>query len=135
MQHVLARLLESLPPRVSGPLKFRLVLQPSVALFLAIRSGLSDARTGRPAYFWALFTDPAERRWLLEDGWKSVGKLFTLAIVLDSIYQYIVQRFIYPGEAMLVAVILAIVPYVLVRGPVNRIARRTRNHAEERKVA
>jgi len=61
---------------------------------------------------------------MLRDGWKGVGKVFVLAILLDVIYQYIVQRFVYPGEAVLVAVILAIVPYLLFRGPINRLASR-----------
>jgi hypothetical protein len=92
----------------------------------AVRGGLKDAREGQPAYFWGLFTDPAERKAALKDGWKAVGKVFILAIVLDAIYQFIELRWFYPGEAVLVAIILAIIPYLLVRGPVNRIARRSR---------
>jgi hypothetical protein len=134
MEHMLARIWETMCARVSGPLKFRLVLQPLMAVFFAVRSGLKDARDGKPAYFWALFTDSNERESLLADGWKSVGKVFILAIVLDVIYQWIVQRWIYPGETILVAVILAIVPYVIVRGPVNRIARRTHNHTKDSKI-
>ncbi len=57
------------------------------------------------------------------DGWKHIAKVFILAIVLDAVYQFIVRRFVYPGEAIVVAVILAIVPYVIVRGIVERIAR------------
>ena len=45
------------------------------------------------------------------------------AIVIDVVYQFIVFRWFYPGEALVVAFVLAIVPYLLVRGPVNRIAR------------
>jgi hypothetical protein len=134
MGHTLMRVWDSLGPRISGPMKFRLVLQPAMAIFFAIRDGLKDARGGKPAYFWALCTDKEERREMLEDGWKSVGKVFVLAIVLDFVYQYIVQRWIYPGESVLVAIILAIVPYLLVRGPVNRIARRTHSHIKESKV-
>ena len=48
------------------------------------------------------------------------------------IYQFIEQRWVYPGEAVLVAIILAIVPYLLIRGPVNRIARRSRKAVKER---
>jgi hypothetical protein len=51
--------------------------------------------------------------------------VFILAIVLDVVYQFIEHRWVYPGEAILVAVILAIIPYLLFRGPVNRIARRS----------
>jgi hypothetical protein len=82
---------------------------------------LKDAKEGRPPYFWAIFTHPAERWQLLRDGWKSVGRVFILAIVIDAVYQFIVCRCFYPGEALIVAFVLAIVPYLLVRGPVNRI--------------
>ena len=67
----------------------------------------------RPAdpYFWAILTNPTHRAALLKDGWKSVGKIFVLAIVLDVVYQVIVDRFVYPGEVIIVALLLAIVPY------------------------
>jgi hypothetical protein len=133
MDDLITRVTEDLIARVTGPMKFRLVLQPAMAIFFAIRGGLKDAREGRPPYFWAIFTDPGERRAMLKDGWKSVGKVFTLAVVLDVVYQIIVHRWVYPGETVLVAIILAIVPYLLVRGPVNRIARRQRNAPAERK--
>ncbi len=45
------------------------------------------------------------------------------AIVLDVVYQILVLRFVYPGELILVAILLAILPYLILRGPVNRIAR------------
>jgi hypothetical protein len=126
MEHMFARIWGHMIDRVTGPMKFRLILQPVMAVFFAIRGGLKDARDGRPAYFWALFTDSRERKAMLKDGWKAVGKVFILAIVLDVIYQIIEQRWVYPGEAVIVAIILAILPYLLVRGPVNRIARRSR---------
>jgi len=124
MEDLLARIFENLIDRVSGPMKFRLILQPLMATIFAIRSGLKDAKEGNPAYFWALFTDSAHRRAMVQDGWKSVGRVFILAIVIDVIYQLIVFRWVYPVEALLVAAILAFIPYLLIRGPVNRIARR-----------
>jgi len=129
MDDVWTRLLEHMTDRVTGPMKFRLVLQPLMAMIFAIRSGLDDARAGRPLYFWALFTDPSHRAEMLKDGWKSVGKVFVLALVLDVVYQIIATRFVYPGEALVTAVLLAIVPYLLLRGPVNRIARTTSRKA------
>jgi len=104
-------------------MKFRLILQPLMAIIFAVRSGLKDAKEGKPAYFWALFTDPDNRRDMLRSGWKSVGKVFVIAIIIDLVYQLIVFRWFYPGEALLVAIILAFIPYLLIRGPVNRIAR------------
>jgi hypothetical protein len=59
----------------------------------------------------------------MKDGWKAVGKIFILAIILDVIYQVKVHSTIYPGEIVIVAFVLAIVPYVVLRGPVNRVVR------------
>ena len=113
---------EMLMGRTTGPLTLRLILQPTVATVLAIRSGLADARAGRPPYFWSMLNDPERRRELLRNGWKSVGKLFVMAMVLDGIYQVIEFRWIYIGQAIVVAFVLAIVPYVIVRGLVTRLA-------------
>lgn len=121
MDDFLARIFENLVGRVSGPMKFRLLLQPLMAAFFAVSSGIKDAREGRPPYFWALFTNPEHRRDLLKEGWKAVGKVFIIAIVIDVVYQLIVHKWFYPGEALLVAAILAFVPYLLIRGPVNRL--------------
>ena len=106
-------------------MKFRLVLQPVMAAIFAVRSGLKDAKKGNPPYFWAMFTNPKSRTEMLRDGWKSVGRVFILGIVMDAIYQFIVLRKFYPMEALVVAVVLALVPYLLIRGPVTRIARGT----------
>ena len=122
MDDVLARIWEHLGGRIGGPLSFRLILQPVVATVLAIRAGLQDAKTGRPAYFWTILTDADSRRGLLREGWKAVAKVFVLAVIIDAVYQVIVFRWIYPFETLLVAFLLACVPYLLVRGPVNRIA-------------
>jgi hypothetical protein len=121
MEDMLTRIFEDLVGRVSGPMKFRLLIQPLMASFFAIKDGMKDAREGRAAYFWALFTDPGHRHDMLQDGWKSVGKVFIIAMILDAVYQYIELRWFYPAEALVVAFILAIVPYVTLRGPVNRL--------------
>ena len=121
MDEIWARIFENMNDRVSGPMKLRLLLQPLMACFFAFRSGMRDAREGKPPYFWALFTQPAHRADMLRDGWKSVGNVFLIALALDVVYQIIVQRFVYPGEAILVALALAIVPYLMVRARVNRL--------------
>ena len=123
MDEIWMRIVENLVDRVSGPMKFRMLLQPIMAISFAVIAGLADAKLGKPPYFWSLLTDPAHRTDMLRDGWKSVGKVFVLAMVLDVVYQIIVARFVYPGEVVIVALLLAIVPYLLVRGLVTRIAR------------
>ena len=124
MHDIWARIAEDLGDRVGGPMSFRLVLQPIMASYFAIRSGLEDAKAGKPPYFWSLLSDPAHRREMLGDGWKSVGKVFLFAIVLDAVYQIIVLHFVYLGEALIVAFVLAIVPYLILRGLVTRVAAR-----------
>jgi hypothetical protein len=94
-----------------------------MAAFFAIRAGMADAKAGKPPYFWGLLSDPGQRADMLKDGWKSVGRVFILALVLDAVYQIIVLHFVYLGEMILVAFILAIVPYLIVRGLVTRLAR------------
>ena len=124
MEEMLARVWENLSDRVSGPMWLRLVLQPTVAALFALRDGLKDAKVGRPAYFWHLFTEKTDRRDLIRDGWSSIAKVFVMAMVMDTVYQFIVQRWIYPLEIVIVAFLLAVIPYVVIRGPINRIARR-----------
>jgi hypothetical protein len=133
MDPIIARISHNMVERVTGPMHFRLLLQPGMATFFAIRDGLKDARECKSPYFWGLFTDKGEREAMVKNGWKSIGKVFIVAIVLDVVYQLIEHRWtVYPGEAALVAMILAIVPYLLIRGPVNRIVCEKRKVVKER---
>jgi hypothetical protein len=123
MDEILARIWESLGGRIGGPMKLRLLIQPLMVSFFAIRAGIKDARAGHPPFFWTVLTDAQSRSNLLRDGWKDIGKVFALAIVMDVIYQVIVDRRVRPTESLIVAILLAIVPYVVIRGPVTRIVR------------
>jgi hypothetical protein len=109
--------------RTEGPLKFRFILQPAVAILLAIRNGIQDWRAGNPPYFWEVCADPSKRKSMIREGWKSISRLFILAFVLDCIYQAIVLHRIYILDALAISVFLAIIPYLLVRGPVVRLLR------------
>jgi hypothetical protein len=123
MEEIAHRFFENLIGRLDGPMHFRFILQPLMAFLFAMRDGVKDAKLGKPAYFWALFTCPDQRKALWKDGWKSFGKIFILAIILDIIYQWRVQHSFYPGEMLLTALVLAVLPYVLMRGPINRLVR------------
>jgi hypothetical protein len=96
-----------------------------VATFFAIRSGWKDAQEGQPAFLWGVLFRPGEQNELLNQGWKDVGKLFVIAMILDAIYHLIVHRGAHVGEMLITATVLPIIPYVLICGPVNRIARGT----------
>ena len=112
--------------RFDGPLHFRLIMQPLMAILFAVRDGRRDAREGRSAYLWSLLSDAAQRAYLLRDGIKSIAKVFVLAFVLDHAYQLIEWHGLKPLQGLLTAVVLAVIPYVLLRGPVNRVARMIR---------
>jgi hypothetical protein len=45
-----------------------------------------------------------------------------------------VLKTFYPVEALLIAILLAFVPYVLIRGPAARVARRWRRDAIARPI-
>jgi hypothetical protein len=96
-------------------MKLRFIFQPIVASFLAIRSGMRDAREGRSAFLFALIMNHGNRRELMSDAWRDVGKLFLMACLLDLIFQVIVLRWFYPLETLVVAIVLSFVPYVIVR--------------------
>jgi hypothetical protein len=117
------RIIGNLLGRLDGPLHFRFIVQPLMAAIFAVIDGVKDAKAGKPAYFWAMLSTPEHRKELVKDGWKHVGKIFILAIVLEVIYQLKFQGTFYPGEMLIVAVALAIAPYLMLRGPVNRLMR------------
>jgi len=121
MEDMVTRFFENLIGRVNGPMNFRMFIQPLMAIIYAVIDGRKDALAGKPPYFWALFVDSDHRRNLMRSGWKSVGKIFLIGLILDAVYQFITVRWFYPLEALVTAVILAIIPYLIVRGPVNRL--------------
>ena len=79
IEEMLTHLWKVLVGQLHGPLSFRLIVQPSVAVILAIRAGLRDARAGRRPYFWTVLMDLDHRKDLLREGWKNVGKVFVVA--------------------------------------------------------
>ena len=109
--------------RPNGFLSLRFYVQPTMAALLALRAGIQDAREGRQGYLWAMLTRPERRLQLLHEGWRGAMTPFLLAIVLDGIYQLRAVRFVYPLELLFTATLLALVPYALLRGPFNRLAR------------
>jgi hypothetical protein len=117
---------EGIVARLDGPLHFRFIMQPSVASILAIIDGVKDARMGEPAYFWALIVDHGHRIELIKEGWKSIFKVFILAMVLEVVYQVMTHHLEYRGYFLVAAFALAIVPYLLLRGPTNRLVQMLR---------
>jgi len=128
MEDLFLRFTGNIFNRLDGPLHLRFILQPLMAVIFAIIDGRKDALHRKTAYLLTVVTVPEQRKELLKEGWKSFGKIFIIAVILDMVYQLKVHHTIYPGETLLVAFILAILPYVLLRGMVNRIIRLFKKH-------
>ena len=133
MHDLLTRLWENLTGRLDGSMKFRFILQPIMAAICAIKVGLREAREGRPAYFAEVVSNSSQCRELLHEGWIHVSKIFMVAVLIDVVYQYLVFRWYYPGAALVVAFVLAVIAYLLLRGPVNPIVRHNWQRAPEPK--
>lgn len=114
---------ENFISRPSGPLYLRFFIQPAIALFLALRSGLRDAKEDRPAYLWALLTNPHYRHSLFHGGWSDLRIALLISATLDVTYQVIVHKGIYFFELVFTVTLLVLIPYLVLRGPANRIAR------------
>lgn len=117
------RIFTSIVERPGGPMTFRFILQPVMASILAIIDGVRDARSGAPPYFWSLVTGSVPRADRLYDGIIATSRVLLLGLVMDVAYQLIVFNTFFPGEAAIIAVLLAFVPYLVLRGPAQRLAR------------
>jgi len=109
--------------RPDGPMRFRFIQQPVMATIVAIRDGLKDARSGRSPYFATVLGNPRERAGLLREGLNATARIIALGLVMDVIYQAIVFKTFYPDQALVVALVLAFVPYLIIRDVTARVSR------------
>lgn len=118
MQDAWIRFWSDMVARTTGPMWFRLVLQPLVAMFFGVRAGLRDASivangAERPGYRGVMF----------RQAWADLGKVALVAIVLDVIVQLLVLGTVYPGETLFVVFAIVVVPYQIIRSFVARLFR------------
>jgi len=116
------RIWNDLTNRPDGPMSFRFILQPAMAMLAALYDGVRDARAGRSPYLWTILHKPEKRMARLGEGLIATARIMLIGVVIDAIYQWRVLGTFYPTEALLIALALAFIPYLLLRGPVTRIA-------------
>lgn len=107
--------------RHEGPMSFRLYLQPVMSLIYAILAGVRDAKAGREPFLKGLILGHTSRKDSLKELWKDVGKVFILAAIMEIIFEIIEFKTVHPLEVIRVSFFLAIVPYLIFRGIVERI--------------
>ncbi|MFI8716674.1 hypothetical protein ACIGHF_02140 [Stenotrophomonas sp. NPDC077464] len=110
--------------RAEGPMTFRFFLQPTMALITATIDGIRDARSGRTPYAWLIaHSEPVARKAAWREGVTATARILLLGVAMDVIYQFrTLGGFRYPAEAFVIAVLLGFVPYLLLRGPIARMA-------------
>ena len=119
------RLWSDILDRPGGPMTFRFILQPAMAIIAALRDGVHDARRRAQAVCLGLVhgvRDPDGRSGRLWEGFVSTARIIILGVVMDTVYQWVVFKTFYPVQAAVIAILLAFVPYLVLRGPIERIA-------------
>ncbi len=115
--------LDDILKRLTGPGRFRFVLQPLTAMVLGILGGLGDVRAGRPPYLYALILHRDQRRELMKSGLETVLNLLLMGILMDAIFQWVILGTSHPGAALMVGPVLVVGPYAVARALSNRLAR------------
>jgi hypothetical protein len=128
---VRTRIAQNLFERPGGPMVFRFFLQPAMAALAAWRDGIADARTGRSPFFVGALTDPTQRTARLNEALVATARIILLGLVMDAIYQAIEFKTFHPAEAVIIALALAFVPYVVLRGLIARAARRWSSRGQD----
>jgi len=118
MDEIFTRVFQDLVARTTGPMWFRLILQPLVATFFGIRAGLANARRSKDL-------ESGHRRALFQQALHDVGKMLAIGVGLDVVFQLIALRTIYPLEALLVGFLLVALPYQIIRTVVAWLASRS----------
>jgi hypothetical protein len=119
----IVRLWRDLVERPGNTMKFRFILQPLMAAIAAARAGIRDARADRSPYFARMLRNRRKRIGLFNESLTATARIILLGIVTDVIYQVVVLNTFYPNEAVAVALLLAFVPYLILRGLVLRVWR------------
>lgn len=121
MEDFITNILNNIDLRLDGPLKFRVILQPLMSLFFAIKAGLRDSKSGQTPFLQNIVQSKGTRKELYKEIWKDVGRVFILAIIMDVIFQLIVLKTLHPLGALATSIVLAIIPYLIFRGIITRV--------------
>ena len=117
------RIWRDIAARPGGPMTFRFILQPCMAAIAAFHDGAKDARLHRSPYLWSVLSRSDGSAGRLREGLIATARIILLGFAMDAVYQATVLGTFYPGEMLLIAVLLAFLPYLLLRGPFARLVR------------
>jgi hypothetical protein len=122
MTPIALMILDNIAARLTGPMNFRFILQPLVAIFvLGIKDGRMDAKAGMPPFILDLVLHPEARKRDLKSAFQRLLVPVLLGAILDGIAQYLIFKHVRPAAAVLVGALVMGIPYALSRGITNRI--------------
>ena len=130
MPNLFYEIWENMVARTRGPLNFRFVFEPVLSVLFAIRTGLRDAKKRCPPSLLRLLVTRKQRKILLQESRRDLGNILVFSMLLDIVYQLVVVYILrgadsfLPFESVFVALLLTVLPYLLIRGPVNRLIRK-----------
>jgi hypothetical protein len=113
---------EDLPRRLTGPGRFRFVVQPLVATLLGVRAGRRDAAARLPPFLLAVIAHPQHRRQVLAETARELANIVLVGILLDAVAQWLILGVSHPGAAVVVGPVLIALPYSVSRALANRMA-------------
>lgn len=122
MEDILTRFWRDIIERFGGPLTLRFILQPLMATILGARDGWIRARERRSGDVLNTINVTTKRRAAMRAAWRSIRNVFVLAVALDTIYQIVILHWFYPGETLVIALVVALLPYLCVRSVVAMLA-------------
>ena len=122
MDEVIQKTVEGIVARLAGPMSFRFMLQPTIAVLLGIRDGRLDAKALTPPFIFDLVFKPADREKAIKSGLRTLLTPMIVGTVLDAVAQYLIFGRVRILPAMLVGMFVMGFPYSLARGISNRIA-------------
>jgi hypothetical protein len=108
---------------LSGKGQFRLILQPTMALFLGLRLGIADAKQGKAPFLFRLFSTRQGRWALFKQSLSDAALPLIVALIMDGILQYLAFNRIRLLQAVVVGALLVWLPFSMTRGLTNRIWR------------
>jgi ABC-type uncharacterized transport system permease subunit len=115
------RFWSDLADRIHGPMTFRFYLQPTMAALAALPDGINDARHGHKSFFWSALWNSHVSTGRLREGLIATARVVLLGLSMDVIYQTKVFNEFYPVEALMMALLLAVLPYFIFRWIVERV--------------
>ena len=121
MNELAQKVVEGIVARVAGPMSFRFIMQPAIAVLLGIRDGRLDAKAGTPPYIFHLLFKPAGRHRAISSALRSLLTPVIVGTVLDAIAQFLIFQRVHLLPALYVGAFVMGVPYSLARGISNRV--------------